>query len=122
VATGDSVGVPSTDSAVRPPGLRGLLLLSFSDAGPTKVSPQARGPASEKLQRTKPRWGSANFANNHERNSAASGNQPQTDFRPCRARKSMQLRRSGTNIALNGDFTFCALNDSNDLRAVKGHR
>jgi hypothetical protein len=32
-------------------------VLSFSDAGPTKVSPQARGPASEKLQRTKPRWG-----------------------------------------------------------------
>jgi hypothetical protein len=31
----------------------------------------------------------------------------------------MQLRRSGTNIALNGDFTFCALNDSNDLDVVK---
>ena len=32
-------------------------VLSFSDAGPMKVSPQARGPASEKLQRTKPRVG-----------------------------------------------------------------
>jgi hypothetical protein len=31
------------------------LLLSFSDAGPMKVSPRARGPASEKLQGTKPR-------------------------------------------------------------------
>ena len=30
-------------------------MLSFSDAGPNKVSPRAQGPASEKLQRTKPR-------------------------------------------------------------------
>jgi len=38
-----------------------LQLLSFSDAGPMKVSPQALGPASEKLQGTKPRvvWGGA---------------------------------------------------------------
>src|SRR5215468_9424171 len=35
----------------------GRLLLSFSDAGPMKVSPQALGPASEKLQGTKPRVG-----------------------------------------------------------------
>ena len=30
-------------------------MLSFSDAGPNKVSPRALGPASEKLQGTKPR-------------------------------------------------------------------
>src|SRR6516165_4632035 len=77
------------------------------------------GPASEKLQRTKPRWGDANFAHNHERNCTASGDEPQTDFQPRRSRGSVQLRRSGTNIALNGDFTFCALNDSNDLDVVK---
>jgi hypothetical protein len=47
------------------------------------------------------------------------GDEPQTDFQPYRSRGSVQLRRSGTNIALNGDFTFCALNDSNDLDVVK---
>jgi hypothetical protein len=73
------------------------------------------GPASEKLQRTKPCWGDANFAHNHERNCTASGDEPQTDFQSYRSRESMQLRRSGTNIALNGDSTLCALNDSNDL-------
>jgi hypothetical protein len=31
------------------------VMLSFSDAGPNKVSPRALGPASEKLQGTKPR-------------------------------------------------------------------
>ena len=38
------------------------LVFSFSDAGPISVAPQAQGPASEKLQGTKPRSGSANFA------------------------------------------------------------
>ena len=52
------------------------------------------------------RWGDANFADNHERNCTASGDEPQTDFQPYQSRGSVQLRRSGTNIALMGISRF----------------
>ena len=94
-------------------------MFSFSDAGPSR-SRHTHGGRRPKSCRGRNRAGwDANFAHNHERNCSASGDEPQTDFQPYRSRGSVQLRRSGTNIALNGDFTFCALNDSNDLDVVK---
>jgi hypothetical protein len=62
----------------------------------------ASGPSSESLQRTNPRW--------KDRVQV-----PQA----LRYVGPLQLRGDGTNNAILGEFTFCTINDFNDLRTAK---